>query len=90
MENLFVGYRKNGLLYGCKDYISNLKEETKADEMMKEFYQNNELENISELLNRISWQEIGEYRSIPVRRIFGDLNKKEPSWYDMGCQIVAK
>jgi hypothetical protein len=29
-------------------------------------------------------------RSIPVRRIFGDLNKKEPSWYDTGCQIVCR
>jgi hypothetical protein len=29
-------------------------------------------------------------RSIPVRRIFEDLNKKEPSWYDTGCQIVDR
>ncbi|OIJ08806.1 hypothetical protein BKP35_17435 [Anaerobacillus arseniciselenatis] len=29
-------------------------------------------------------------KSIPVRRIFGDLKKKEPSWYDTGCQIVHR
>jgi hypothetical protein len=31
-----------------------------------------------------------EKRIISVRRIFVDLNKKEPSWYDTGYQICAE
>lgn len=61
MQNLFVGYCEDGILYGCKDYISNEKEELKADEMMKNFFMNYTIEQIKDKLKGIYWENVDEY-----------------------------
>lgn len=61
MENAFIGYRINGTLFGCKEYLSNEKIEADIHEMITTFYRNNSLQEMKQLLERISWKKVGEY-----------------------------
>jgi hypothetical protein len=77
MENLFIGFRTNGQLYGAKSYIGNEKEWSKAHEMIIGFYNRNNLSDMKELFGLISWESIGNNKRINNGFTFMALLKED-------------
>jgi hypothetical protein len=64
MENLFIGFRLNGVLYGAKSYIGNENEWSKSLEIVMGFYKRNSLIEMKNLFNSISWKSIDNGKRI--------------------------
>jgi hypothetical protein len=56
-RHMFVGYKLDNRLYGCKNPISNEEDENLVLHVMKEYFLNNESAKIKELFHQIIWKK---------------------------------
>lgn len=77
MENLFIGFRVNNRLYGAKSYLADEKEWSASHEMITGFYHRNNLSQMKNLFDLISWESVRSSKRINNGFTFMALLKED-------------